>query len=198
MEEKQKEDFMRRIIRFAIIFWGIVAIFPLLYVVFFLFLNSDIHANLFGVGDGGAYVSAWLDKNANGVREDNEPPLANVCVWYGYRPDSVIADCKFSDHQVTDKNGQWGEFLAGADCDMIYIFANPPSGYRPTTDLASKGCDAGFGFIQENVQVTQKVQTISEFAHREITIAWIRNIAIGLFIFVAALLGTVWLEKPHA
>ena len=107
MEKTQvdcRKKFMKRIIRSVIIFWGIVAIFPLIYIVYSLFLYSDIYADLFGISDGGAYVFTWLDKNANGLREENEPPLINVCVWYRYRPDSQIENCGFDGYQLTDKN----------------------------------------------------------------------------------------------
>lgn len=150
---------------------------------------------LFGIGDGGAYVSAWVDKNADGLREENEPPLANVCVWYGYRPDSQIEDCGFEGDRVTDKNGEWGEFLAGTSCDNIYIFAAVPAGYQPTTDLAKKGCFASFGFVEEGVAVSHNVLTIDEFAQKENARIWIQNIIAGLFVLTIAFLGTKWLEN---
>lgn len=181
---------MKRIIRSVIIFWGIVAIFPFIYVLYPL-----IRDNLSGAGDGGSDVLTWLDENANGLREENEPPLANVCVWSGYRSDSQIEDCIFEGYRVTDTNGEWGEFLAGSACDEVYIFAASPDGYRPTTDLARKGCRADFGFVQENVKVSRKVLTIDEFAQREIRKAWIRNVTVGLFIFATAFMGTRWLGK---
>lgn len=120
---------MKRIIRFIIIFWGIIAIFISIYAFYPQLQNS-----LIGIGDGGAYVSTWVDENANGVRDENELPLAHVCVWSGYRPDSQIEDCSFRDHHVTNENGQWGEFLTGSSCDTIYIFAVAPDGYQPTTN----------------------------------------------------------------
>jgi hypothetical protein len=186
---------MKRIIRSAIIFWGIVAIFPLIYIVYSLFLNSNIYANFFGVGDGEAYALAWLDENINGFHDINEPPLANVCVWFGYRPDSEIEDCGLEDYQVTDANGQWVEFLAGSECNEIYIFAAIPDGYQPITDLARKGCYAEFGFVQKNVKVAHRILTIDEFARREITKIWLQNVTVGLLIFVVAFWGTKWLEK---
>lgn len=186
---------MKRIIRSVIIFWGIVAVFPLFYVVYSLFLNSDTYATLFGIGDGGAYALVWLDENANGFHDRNEPPLANVCVWSRRRPDTKIEDCKFENDHVTDENGAWGEFLAGSECNEVYIFVAIPDGYKPITDLARKGCYAEFGFVEEHVNITRKVLTIDEFTQREITKLWIRNAAMGLFIVATAFLGTKWLEK---
>ncbi len=186
---------MKHFVRSVIIFWGIVAIFPLISLGYSLFLNSDIYADLFGIGDGGAYVLTWLDENANGLREENEPPLANVCVWFRYRPESQIENCEYEGYRRTDDNGKWGEFLAGSQCDEIYIFAAAPDGFQPTTDLAYRGCDADFGFVKESVKISRKVFTIDEFTRREITKVWIRNGIVGLFVFVVALLGTKWLEK---
>lgn len=189
----------KKVIRSVIIFWGIIAIFPLCYFIYTFFTNGEGSYWIFGARDGQATVSAWLDKNANGLREQNEPSFPGVCIWSGYRPDSVIQDytypCKFSDYDVTDKQGLWGKFLPGGNCDIFYVFAKAPDGYQPTTDLASNGCSAQFGFVENSATVSHKVLSIKEFSRRQITDLWIKRIGIGLFALVIASVGTFWLEK---
>lgn len=63
------------------------------------------------------------------------------------------------------------------------------------TDLAGKGCSINFGFVEENVKVPRKVLSIAEFAQREITRIWIRNIVAWLFVLTIAFMGARWLEK---
>ena len=100
--------------------------------------------------DAGANVTVWLDTNGNGKQDGDEPFLPNVCVWGGYLSDfqslggwQEICQDKYS---LTDESGGWSEFYAGGTCDEIYIAAQPPKGYRPTTPLVVNGCNAEFGF----------------------------------------------------
>jgi hypothetical protein len=190
---------MKKAIRSVIIFWGIVALFPLCYLIYIFFTVGEGSYWVFGARDGQASVTAWLDKDANGIKETDEPPLSGVCIWTGYRPDSIIQNysdpCKFSDSAVTDEQGNWGEFLPGGSCDSIYVFAKAPEGYQPTTDLASNGCSAKFGFVENDVTVSRKVLSIDDFARRKITMLWITRIGIGLFTVAVAGFGTYWLEK---
>lgn len=190
---------MKKAIRSVIIYWGIVAIFPLCYLVYAFFTVGEGSYWIFGLGDDVASVTAWQDKNANGIKDDDESPFPGVCIWYGYRPDSVIQNhsdpCQFSDNGVTDEQGNWGQFLPGGNCEDIYVFAKPPNGYQPTTDLASNGCSAQFGFVENGVEVSHTVLSIDDFARRKITILWVNRIGIGLFIVAVASFGTFWLEK---
>ena len=189
----------KKVIRSVVIFWGIVAIFPLCYEIYYFFTEGEGSYWVFGARDGLASVSAWLDKNANGIREQNEPPFPGVCIWSGYRPDSVIQDysdpCQFYDSHVTDEQGTWGQFLPGGSCETFYVFAKAPEGYQPTTDLASDSCSAQFGFVENGILVSHKVLSINDFARRQITILWVKRIGIGLFVLVVASIGTFWLEK---
>jgi hypothetical protein len=190
---------VKRIIRSSIVFWGIITLFPLFYILYQTAIHSDFYHSIFGISDGVARVTAWLDSNANGIRDQGEPPLPGVCIWYGYRPDSKIQDyadpCQFEDHDATDEQGQWGLFLPGGSCDIVYVFAKPPTGFQPTTDLASNGCSAQFGFVQEGIPVSHKVLSIGEFARRQIATTWAKRIGVGLFILAIASIGTIWLER---
>jgi hypothetical protein len=189
----------KKVIRSIVIFWGIIAIFPLCYFIYAFFTVGQGSYWIFGARDGQASVSAWLDKNANGIREQNEHPLPGICIWSGYRPDSVIRDysdpCQFSDYAVTDEQGIWEKFLPNGSCDTFYVFAKAPDGFQPTTDLASNSCSAQFGFVENSISVSHKVLSINDFARRQITILWVKRIGIGLFMLVIASIGTFWLEK---
>jgi hypothetical protein len=189
----------KKVIRSVVIFWGIIALFPLCYLIYILFTDGEGSYWFFGARDGQASVITWLDKNANGIREQNEPPMPGVCIWSGYGTDSIIQNysdpCKFSYNAFTDEHGLWGQFLPGGSCDTFYVFAKAPDGYQPTTDLASDSCSAEFGFVENNVSVSHKVLSINDFARRQFTILWVKRIGTGLFILAIAIIGTFWLEK---
>jgi hypothetical protein len=190
---------MKKVIRSVIIFWGIVAIFPLCYLFYAFFTEGEGSYWIFGARDGLASVTAWQDKNANGIKNDDEPPFPGVCIWYGYRPDSVIQNhsdpCQFLNDGVTDEQGNWGQFLPAGNCEDVYVFAEAPDGYQPTTDLASNSCSAQFGFVENSVTVSRKILSIDDFARRKITTLWVTRTGIGLFIVAVAGFGTFWLEK---
>jgi hypothetical protein len=185
---------MRKIIRTVIIFWGIAAIFSLCYAIY-----SVGGYRLFGLGDGQASVTTWIDSNANGIQEIGEPPLANVCLWSGYNVISgvhVLVDpCEAEYHDATDDRGAWGEFLPGGKCEEYYVFVRTPDGYQATTDLGSNSCDAKFGFVPEDVLVKNGVRSVEEFVQRRIMLIWIERIIIGIIILSVGIAGTVWLQK---
>jgi hypothetical protein len=189
---------MRKALRTIIIFWGIVAIFPLINYVYDYFTEGDGAYRFFPVGDGQASIIAWYDRNANGIREDGEVPFPGVCIWTGYRPDidhpNLVDPCVSYANDVTDEQGQWGRYLPGGSCENYYVFAQAPDGYQPTTDLATNGCSAEFGF---EATVSHKVLSIDEFTRRKATILWVTRIALGLFIVAFAGFGTYWLEKKE-
>lgn len=155
------------------------------------------------VGDGIASVQTYLDIDANGIQDGNEPSLAGVCVWYLNRPISLLQDygsnsCKVGEYNsgLTNQQGLWSsDFLPGSPCDAIHIFASVPEGYKPTTDLATQGCTAKFGFVQNKISVSQKVLTIDEFDRREIMNRWGKDIFIGMFILFVAMINDFVLEK---
>jgi hypothetical protein len=192
---------MRKALRSIIIFWGIVAIFPLISFVYDYFTEGEGAYRFFAVGDGQASIIAWYDRNANGIREDGEGPFPGVCIWTGYRPDidhpNFVDPCISYSNDVTDEQGKWGRFLPGGSCENYYVFAKAPDGYQPTTDLASNGCSAQFGFVENDATVSHKVLSIDEFTRRKIATLWLTRIAVGLFIVAVAVFGTLWLEKKE-
>jgi len=190
---------VKKVIRSAIIFWGIVALFPFFYFVYLFFTIGEGSYWLFGAGDGQASAITWLDSNANGVQESDEKALANVCLWSGYRPESgnrEFADpCEGQNHDATDDQGKWGMFLPGGRCDDFFIFARVPEGFQATTDLASNGCEAAFGFALDKVEVKQRIRIVEQFVQQQTTFLWAKRIAISLIILVASISGTIWLQK---
>ena len=178
---------MKKAVRSIIIFWGIVALFLLCYLIY----EREISYRLFGLGDGQALATTWLDSNANGIQDPNEKPFANVFLWYGYNPSSGNIKYHFS----TDEQGKWGEFLPGGRCDEVFVFAKPPDGFRATTDLASNACDAKFGFVAKDVLVKQDIIDVERFIQRKILIDWITKIIISLTVIVVGIIGTIWLQK---
>jgi hypothetical protein len=182
---------VKRILRFIITVWGIIALFPLGSI---LYAQYDLYHG--PLADSNVVMVTWLDRNANGVHEEGEPPLANVCVGFLYRPNDLLdyARSQHCDFQ-TDETGTWSEFMAGEDCSGgIYVYALPPQGYQPTTDMARESCEGEFGFVEKDAKVTQHIVTAEDFARREVRNTWIWNLLVGSFIFLIALTITMWLE----
>jgi hypothetical protein len=107
---------------------------------------------LSGCGDAGGFGMAWEDANCDGVRDPQEPPLAGVCVWtslYASQPTPSQEDCA-KEHLQTDSDG-WGRgyFYAGCSCSDVYVFAQAPDGFQPTTDTVVNDCEGDFGFAPE-------------------------------------------------
>ncbi len=190
---------MKKVIRSVVIFWGIVAIFPLCYLIYFFFTTGDGSYWLFGARDGQASATTWLDSNANGIQDIDEKPLANVCIWSGYSPESGIPEfldpCKGHYQETTNEQGQWSTFLPGGGCDEVFVFVRVPEGYRPTTNLASNSCEAKFGFVPDTIEVKQKIINVEQFIQRQTVILWAKRTAIGLLILLIGIFGTIRLQK---
>ncbi len=184
---------IKRTLRSAIIFLGIVSIFPLCYLIYVVWSQNSWR--VLPVGDGMASAITWLDSNANGVKEAGEQNLPNVCVWSSYSLEGGAVKSSPCNNSYTDQQGGWGEFLPGGSCKEIFIFAQSPSGFHPTTDLVSNGCDARFGFVQGNVPVNHKVLNADVYSQQHNRLATLKGIVLGLIITVVAILGTIWLEK---
>jgi len=122
-----------------------------------------------------------------------------VCIWSGYSPESGIREfvdtCEGQNHDATDQQGKWDRFLPGGSCDENFIFARVPQGFQATTDLASNGCVAKFGFVSNEVQVKQRTSSVEQFVQRQFMLLWIKRIAIGLLILLVSISGTIWLQK---
>jgi len=105
-----------------------------------------------GCGDAGGFGMAWEDTNCNGVKDPEEPPLAGVCLWtstYASQPTPSQDDCA-KEHLQTDSEGMGrGDFYAGCSCSDVYVFAQAPDGFQPTTDTVVNDCDGEFGFAPE-------------------------------------------------
>ena len=184
----------KRTIRSAIIFFGIVAIFPMCQL-FYGFV-SPYSWMVIPAGYDSAYVTTWLDSNANGIKDPGEKNLPNVCIWNGFSLESGAVFPVSCETSITDNQGEWSQFLAGGSCDELFVFAKPPKGFHATTDLVSNGCNAKIGFVQENVTVKHKVLSIKEYVEQRNMISWFTRIAIGFIIIVIGIAGTIWLEKP--
>jgi hypothetical protein len=150
-----------RIIVFLLVFAGVV-----------FAINYFVSNNPFYVAhDAGANIKVWLDTNANGKRENNEPFLPNVCVWAGYASSfqSLGGWQKICDSQYfsTDTGGAWSEFYAGGSCQEIYNAINPSENYFPTTPTLVNGCSVEFGLSQEKPSFEIKSQDIGLFLEKE-------------------------------
>ncbi len=127
--------------------------------------------------DNYAAAFVWEDLNANGVQDEGEPPLPNVCVAYG---DSSLSEqtewvpgwcgqngLEGRPEALTDENGEWhtSSFVAGKcaapeevgrlmeiECNKVSIMAFPGPGYRVTTKEKVQGCRAEFGVVRETVE----------------------------------------------
>ena len=179
------------------IFLGIVALFPLGYFIYILFLQSDLYFSLHGVGDGSANIRTWLDTDKDGIWDQDETPLPNVCVGYVDNLDELIKQKAYACTPTEKTNSQgWGgsNFLPGWT-GKIYKYAFPPEGYQPSTDMVSTDYYAEFGFVQKGKKVSQRVKTVDDYIRIEFVKRWIRYIAITFFILVTAIYGAIKIEK---
>lgn len=146
-----------RIFVFLLVFIGIVAFI--------------IEYPVYKLGDAGAGIIVWLDMNENGVREDDEPLLPNVCVWGGYAPSFQAAGgwqgiCD-RQYYLTDSDGTWGEFFPGGSCSEIYNAINPPENFFPTTPTVANGCFVEFGLSQEKPVLEVESQDAGLYFEKE-------------------------------
>jgi hypothetical protein len=143
----------------------------------FLILYTIIPSFHFGpMVDSKAFIEAYIDENANGIKDKDELPLANVCVDGGpfsvnLRDNSSIEEwisftCSTL-HNVTDTKGEWGDFKAGSKCSDLILYAVVPEGYQPTTDLVAIGCHSQFGFIPAGSISQKNVDTFKNFLDRK-------------------------------
>jgi hypothetical protein len=79
-------------------------------------------------------VAAWLDTNANGRRELNEPPLPDVEFFVTSVRDGQES-WDYGRMGVSDATGTASlhQFIGGCDKLTFDISARPPAGYRATT-----------------------------------------------------------------
>jgi hypothetical protein len=126
----------------------------------FILLNTP-------TGDSFSSAKAWLDTNGNGLRELSERPLQGVCIWSAMSPSAYNEPknlCQ-SDHYRTNEKGIWsGDFFAGSKGNVIYIFANAPSGYHSTTPPAVHATYAEFGFVPDSVSSNYQIGSRYEYS----------------------------------
>ena len=184
---------LKRALRSTMIFLGIISIFALCYLIYGVLAQNSWR--ILPVGDGQAIAVTWLDGNTNGIKDANEKYLPHVCIWSSYSLLGGAVESNQCEYSYADDQGRWGEFLPGGSCDEVFVFAQSPSGFHPTTNLVSNGCDAKFGFVQDNVPISHKVLSIDEYIQQQNRSTVLMRIVIGLIITVVGILGTVWLEK---
>jgi hypothetical protein len=167
----------------------------ILFLSVFLFVGCRLSiSNPFGWGpslDSGAFIETYVDLNANGIKDENEPPLAHVCVWGGeiYSNQSagdLIARVCSNSYNYTDSKGQWNTFFAGSNGKDIILFAVAPQGFQPTTNLAINNPQAKFGFIPAGSVPPIKVRTLKEVIDNKILVDYFNLAAsIGLCIAIS-------------
>lgn len=129
---------------------GLLPLMPLCASLLLLSCSSGAHGVATDcVWDGEA--SAWLDKNRNGIWENDEPPLAGVRfliddTWNHYT--SVGKEA------VSDGGGKasLGVWLPGCPKIEFEIYAQPPDGYLATTQarVQAHGTNSfAFGFVTD-------------------------------------------------
>ena len=102
------------------------------------------------LGDSFGYGMAWEDLNCNSAQDSGEVPLAGVCIWIysdATEPPPYREDC---DGTNSEGISGWA-FFAGASCGDIFVFAQAPDGFQPTTDTVVNDCYAEFGFAPVGV-----------------------------------------------
>jgi len=184
--------------RRSITFLGILVTIGFCYFLYTLFINSSFVRSFQPIGDSSVSITTWLDTNGNGILDQGESPLPNVCVGYFNNGlDELIRRIKYPCTQAdkTDAHGQGGsDFLAGWTGD-IYKYAFPPDGYQPTTDMISLDYFPKFGFAPKDIKVYQRVETVDGFIRKELIKLGLRYIAITFFVIVTAMYVTIKIEK---
>ena len=114
--------------------------------IFSLYFRSSDSEPQRALSDCGWSMSlvAWIDSNANGVRDSGEEPLQGVA----FRIDQSVRDSA-----VTDSRGVAYLWMFPAPCESmeLSLSAAPPPGYEPTTARTMKVRTTGtagrsFGF----------------------------------------------------
>jgi len=187
------------VIKRIVIFVGLLMICQVMWIVEVYHLFMPVDAVVDAV--------AWFDENGNGERELDESGLADVCIWEWVLevPDteeiSLICENPFLQ---TDNTGNWPNsddyewlFLPGADCNNVYIFANPPTGYHASTPLVVNDCYAEFGFMLENTESQDQVLAYAKQIQRWKIVKWLENAGILLAMIIIAGVVSISLVRPE-
>lgn len=187
-------------------------------ILFAIGANVLLNLSVTGAHDAGAVATVWLDKNGDGRRDANEPPMEGVCAWADTTPRA------FGDQQIsrmcggpdpnwhTDSSGQWPprsssggiNFFAGATCDDVYIYIKPPENYQATTPLIVNGCEAQFGIAPvgastptANARYEDYTQPLEAKQQTRQFIAALPIIIVIIGVIVLAVLASVKLVRPQ-
>jgi hypothetical protein len=112
--------------------------------------------------DAWPFADAWLDADCDGLRGEDEEPLAGVCIWSPRSPDGPPFDPEYCtwDHGRTNDEGQWHGDLVSGCFTPYYIVAEPPRGFQPTTDtIVDSDMYAQFGFAPEGACPQRSIVT---------------------------------------
>ncbi len=183
-------------------FLGILVAISVAYIGYHLL---EMNYYLFGASDVGAYVEVWLDKDGDGRKGEDEPPLEGICVWAGYAsyPVEKYTYSLFSNWEEicqiegyrTDASGKWSDFFAGGTCNEIHILVKPPEDYRPTTPLAVNDCSAEFGLTQDSSLSKAPISFTEEYLRRQVVLEKLKQTLVLLV--VAAIAAIVSIKLVH-
>jgi streptogramin lyase len=90
-----------------------------------------------------ASVEAWVDENANGIWDEGEPPLEGV----EFHVDDVLNGYTNMGNAISDWKGiaRISLWLPGCPKARFEVYAEPPTGYRLTTDARLPAEGEGYG-----------------------------------------------------
>jgi len=155
-----------------------------------LAVTASVLSACFADASGGGV--AWEDLNCNGVKDPDEPPLAGVCMWtseFANEPTPSAEECASESFQ-TDSEGMGGGFwYSGVSCNDVFVFAQAPEGYDPTTDtVANQACWNEFGFAPEGACPPHRSVTAQELVGRAQTscLAWVVGVSAVLLLLALA------------
>lgn len=145
--------------------------------------------------DAAAVASAWEDSNCNGIWEqETERPLADVCIWADGQPNPNPPACAQPATRSSSAGG-WQDFSHSyPTCQDVFIHAQAPDGFAPTTDTITNDCVAQFGFAPAGQCPVIDITTPSELAadrQQADLLRWAGLLLLG------AGLGALWLRWRH-
>jgi len=135
--------------------------------------------------DSLGFGTAYVDANCNGVKDPEEMPLAGVYVWTSgdaLAPTPSREECDSEDAQTDSEGESAVAWYSGSSCDEVFVFAQAPDGFQPTTDTVVNDCDGEFGFAREGTCPPRSI--VQPEGNR--CLCWGSFLGIGLALFVLA------------
>jgi hypothetical protein len=115
-----------------------------------MFVLAGCSADCFFAGT----VKAWVDNNEDGMWDPDEPPLSGVQFFID---DVRNHNTNVGDGAISNETGETLVYVWLPGCPKVRfeIYAEPPAGYRPTTQprIPARENDKGpflFGFVPLN------------------------------------------------